>query len=698
MGSVHVLQNRSAAVAILVCLTGAPGFTQSGAAPAPVQQPPFKAGVNFVRVDVYPTRDGSPVMDLKAEEFEVQEDGAAQRIESFEHVVVRPAGPQTERIDPGSQRDALQAAANPRNRVFVIFLDTPHVSVPGAHAINEPLIRLVNRILGPDDLVAVMTPAMSASQIVLARKTQVIEDSLRRNWAWGDRFTFRRDEQEIEYEACYPETLYGDLATQMMRRKRERATLEAMQDLVRYLAAIREERKAILTVTEGWVRMGENPGLLALRENKAAGWREPVPGMEPMGVGPTGQPVVGRDPRGNIGGVSKSKCHTDRMRLASMDNQQFFRDLIADANRGNVSFYPIDPRGLPVFDTPIGPSKESLNVIDDRVVLRERHDAMHELALGTDGIAVMDNNDLDRGLKRIVDDLTSYYLIGYNSTNAKMDGRYRQIRVRVKRPGVDVRARKGYRAATPAELSGSRRAPDATPGATSSSAVTAALESLGRIRPDARFRINVAVSGAAEGTIWIAGEVQPAGNQPDDLSLGATADIEATAGGASGTARVTLKPGERSFLTPLKLSGAAGGQLEVRARFTPEGRSAFTDSIRVNVGPAVMQPLLFRRGATTGNRLLPAADFRFSRNERLRLEIPVSAGAKPGAGRVLDRMGNPVQANVTVGERVDADSGLRWLTADVSLAPFAPSDYAIEVAVADGGTEHRVVTAIRVTR
>ena len=173
----------------------------------PAQQPPrFRVESNFVRVDAYPLRDGKPVFDLKAEEFEVFEDGVAQKIETFEHVVVRPAGPQGERVEVSSQRESLQAAANPRNRVFVIFLDTPHVGVESAHAINEPLIRLIDRILGPDDLVAVMTPEMAASQIVLGRKTQVIEDSLRKNWPWGKRFTYYRDEREEAYDACYPET------------------------------------------------------------------------------------------------------------------------------------------------------------------------------------------------------------------------------------------------------------------------------------------------------------------------------------------------------------------------------------------------------------------------------------------------------------------------------------------------------------
>ena len=64
-------------------------------------------------------------------------------------------------IEPTSEREMLQAAANAKNRVFVIFLDGPHVSVEGSHDIAGPLIRLMNRILGPDDLVGIMTPRMS---------------------------------------------------------------------------------------------------------------------------------------------------------------------------------------------------------------------------------------------------------------------------------------------------------------------------------------------------------------------------------------------------------------------------------------------------------------------------------------------------------------------------------------------------------
>jgi VWFA-related protein len=225
------------------------------------QQPPFRADINLVRVDVYPTKNGQLVQGLKAEDFEVLEDGAPQKIATFEHVVVR-TGAKPDR-DINSQRDMLQAAANPRNRVFVIFLDAPHVGIQGSHAINEPIVTFLRQLLGPDDLVGLMTPDMTAANVVLARNADAIVDGVRQKWDWGmereDGLLFQLDERESQYLLCYPPLLgenppdgVSAFAKQLIHRKRQRATLDALRDLVLYLQTIREERKAIVTVTQGW--------------------------------------------------------------------------------------------------------------------------------------------------------------------------------------------------------------------------------------------------------------------------------------------------------------------------------------------------------------------------------------------------------------------------------------------------------------
>jgi hypothetical protein len=148
----------------------------------------------------------------------------------------------------------------------------------------------------------------------------------------------------------------------------------------------------------------------------------------------------------------------------------------------------------------------------------------------------------------------------------------------------------------------------------------------------------------------------------------------------------------------LDLPAGAAGQIDIRAQLVPEGGGGESMSAahRMTVGPAEIQPVLFRRGPTTGNRLVPAADPRFSRTERVRAEIPVG-DATSGVGRVLDRTGQPLQVPVTTSDRLEAESGQRWVTADLNLAALSPGDYVLEVTL-KGATETQSLIAIRVTR
>ena len=91
-----------------------------------------------------------------------------------------------------------------------------------------------------------------------------------------------------------------------------------------------------------------------------------------------------------------------------------------------MSFYPIDPRGLPVFDTDIN---QALPLTADHAVLQGRQDSLRVLASNTDGIAFLNSNDLRGQMRRLAADFTSYYLLGYSSTNAKLDGGFRTIKV-----------------------------------------------------------------------------------------------------------------------------------------------------------------------------------------------------------------------------------------------------------------------------
>ncbi len=644
-------------------------------------QATFRTGANYVRVDLYAMQDGMPVQDIRREEVEVLEDGVPQAVEDFEHVLVRPAGTQeTAAREPDGLRDSREAAADPRARVFVIFLDTYHTQLEGSANVRRPLIRFLERVLGPDDLVALMTPEMAGSDITLGRKTTVISNLLSEEW-WGRRArTADEDPKEILYKACG--SRMSQSFAEVIARRREKLTLDAFEDLMTHLGGLRDERKAVVVVTEGWMLFRPNPALT--RPNSQVGPAPPPIGRPPV------TPPSERSGAGVLDQSSLIECEADRNALANVDHDARLREITDDANRGNVTFYPVHARGLVVFDAPIGPEKPPPLEVDS-ANLRTRIDSMRALAVDTDGEALVNTNNLEGGLKRIADDLSSYYLLGYYSTNTKLDGRFRSITVRVKRPGIRVRARRGYRGRTAEELVGTASSV-ADPGR---DAVVSALNRVAGINARSAFRIRPsswarADGAAVAGAVWIVGELDYRTRK--ELAWTAGAEAEIVVVGVDGTQllnrTIAVPAAAASFGIQIPETGAlAPGDYAVSVRLRPESGSdlVLTDTIRVSVPDRAVplgEAVMWRRGPSTGPQYMRTADPRFQRNERLRLESATAAEG-PATARVLDRSGKPIQIPVQVTSRTDAASGLRWLVADATLAPLAAGDYAVEVKLGD---------------
>jgi VWFA-related protein len=697
----------------------------SQTAQPPPQPPTFKTEANYVRVDAYPTRDGQPVLDLRQDEFEIVEDGVSQKIDAFEHVVIRAAGPQETRHEPNTVAESRAALENPRARVFVVFLDVYHVEVGGSHNIRKPLIDTLNRVIGQEDLVGIMTPEMTARDVTFARRTTTIEGMLTNYWTWGERDQIsNRDREDQNYARCYPDVAPPDrcadqngIALEMIDRRHERRTIDALEDLVQFLRGVREERKAILVITDGWLLY--RPDERLARPLKCHG----TPGTPQVFIDPrTGRPTTKQDVRSGTD-ATEYRCETDRAGLARLDNATDFRRILDEANRANASFYPVDPRGLVVFDEPLmrmtgaGPPPPVVPVTVDAARLRGRLDSLRTLAAATDGIAVLDSNDLNHGLKRIVDDLTSYYLLGYYSSG-KLDGKFHSITVRVKRPGVQVRARRGYQAPTAAEVAAaSRTAAPATPeeaaAAAEKAVVDAALAPLGKFQRESAFNIRVAAGwkpqSTASAVVWVAGELAGSAAYAQEWREGATAEVVlkaddgSSAGTTVATSQLKIDRGARSFRVALETApGAApidAGDYTVRV--TARGATApslpSTDVLHFTLPPApgAVGALLARRGPATANREVPTADLRFRRNEQVRVELPTSETAAM-TGRLLDRTGKPLPVTIATASRDDAD-GSRWITAQIALAPLAVGDYIIELTAAGAGREkERRLVAFRV--
>ncbi|MBA3949957.1 MAG: hypothetical protein H0X44_08445, partial [Acidobacteria bacterium] len=114
--------------------------------------------------------------------------------------------------------------------------------------------------------------------------------------------------------------------------------------------------------------------------------------------------------------------------------------------------------------------------------------------------------------------------------------------------------------------------------------------------------------------------------------------------------------------------------LDVRARAKQAGPSAAADTTATAPARAealLGDPLSYRGIARA---LFPAADGRYRRTERATIEAVLGKGAVPAGVRLLDRAGSPLTTPVASRERIDA-SGVRWMVAEVSLAPFTDGDY-----------------------
>jgi VWFA-related protein len=610
---------------------------------------------------MYASRDGKPVDDLQASEVELLEDGVPQSIAAFEHVQVGT---------PGSSRA----------RVFVIFLDTYNTQIEESSTLRLPVIKILDRVIGPDDMVAVMTPEMSPSEMKFGRKATVISNIMQSDWTWARRGrTERRDQKESLYDTCYPAvgSNANTPATEMKARRREKLTLDALDGLVADLGGVREERKAILTVSDGWVLFRENPNLSAAQKRDQGGL------VDRLLRRPTKEKS---EETGGSKEVNYVECEADRVALARLDHSQRLRSLTEEANRTNISFYAIDPRGI---------APEAANAAaagrKDTSYVASRQDSLRFIADNTDGLLLANPGSLDAQISRIVDDLSSYYLLTYSSSNTKLDGRLRAIGVRVKRDGIKVRVRRGYRGRTADELISSTGAGAAGNLSAATTSTPANARAPFRIRTSTWLR-NTS-EDARQGAFWVVGELDYTTRRQLAWTAGAEAEVVVLDSGGKEvmTRTVDLKPDEGPFSIQVPESGAiAAGEYAVRVRIRSQAdeKAELTDTARVVLreGPALGEAVMWRRGLSTGPRYMRTADPRYMRSDRLKLEL-ATAVPTPATARILDRNHNELSVPAQVSERADPSGTFRWIVVDAMLAPFAAGDYAIEVAQ---GREKRV--------
>lgn len=391
-------------------MVAASGSVQGQGVPQPASppQPPitFRAEVNYIEVDARVLdQQGKFVADLKPEDFQVLEDGKPQKVSAFSLVNIP-----VERVErplfaskpiESDVRTNVQAAGG---RIYIIVLDDLHTSALRSQRIKAAARQFIERYVGANDLAAVVHTSgrSDAGQEFTTSQPRLLRAV--------DRFIGRKlasstlnQIADVQRRAGTP--MAADPAVDIDDKERgyqARNTLDAIRSMSNYLANIRGRRKAIVMFGEGIDY--------------------------------------------NINEVMSDRITEAQ---AVMDAT---RDMIAAATRANVAIYAVDPRGLGAeFD-----ELASIQSFPDDTTLglgmtsifnevRLSQDSLRVMGEETGGFAVVNKNDFATAFQRIVDDNSSYYVMGYYSTNDRRDGRFRKIEVRLNnRPGLTVRARKGY--------------------------------------------------------------------------------------------------------------------------------------------------------------------------------------------------------------------------------------------------------------
>jgi VWFA-related protein len=378
----------------------------SPAQPQPPQQPqqPFTLKVDtqlVVQTVIVKDRDGKSIEGLTAKDFVVTEDNVPQTISVFQFqkfadapkpdpaapAPATPAQPPQPTVQPLREKQITPPPAGDGRysdrRLITLFFDMANTPPPDQFRAFDAAMKFIKEQMAPPDLVAVI--------VFTSGVVRVLQD-----------FTDNRD------------ALFETLTTLMYPTEEDVAELQSGG------------------------AFGQNAGEFNLfnTDRQLAALQTAVNMLRPINE-------------------QKSLVYfASGLRLNGTDNHAQLRATINAAVRANVAFYPVDARGL-VAMAPLGDatrqSPGGIGVFTGNTAMamvtnfQRSQDTLFALAADTGGKAMLDSNDLVRGIVQAQEAITSYYTIGYYSTNTNLDGKFRRVRISlVETPSAKLEYRQGY--------------------------------------------------------------------------------------------------------------------------------------------------------------------------------------------------------------------------------------------------------------
>jgi VWFA-related protein len=349
------------------------------------QTPQFRAGIDLVHLDVSVLdRDRQPVRGLTPADFTILEDGVPQNIAVFTAVdIADPEPPST-----GWMRDVgpdvrSNEGVEERRLLLIVIDDATLQGDPRVIANVRRIARSIIDRLGPSDLAAVVfTRDNRRSQDYTADRARLI--------AAVDGVT-------QGFRDMSPIGGMDDLYFMY--------SANVLEQAVRTLSTLPDRRKVVLYVGQG----------------------------VPVDLELAATPVLAETRLPEADAVSTLARQGVMEQMRTQMSRAF-----ENAARANVNIYTIDACGLRLPAATATPTQTCLQGLE--------MDYLLTLAANTNAHAIINTNDFEPGVQAVFDENASYYLLGYQSSNAREDGKFRDLEVRVNRPGLEIRTRSGYQA------------------------------------------------------------------------------------------------------------------------------------------------------------------------------------------------------------------------------------------------------------
>jgi VWFA-related protein len=386
------------------------------------QKPTFTMRIDLVTNDVIVRDDkGNFVPDLKKDEFEIFEDGVKQDIVSM---TVVTGGRVTNLMAPPPPPPPEGVILPPRKvvndtsgRIFLFFVDDLHMDFHNTGRIRDLFKKIQKDLLHDGDMWGMVSSGPSSIAIDMTY----------------DRNRFEEAIKKIAGNGLKPsDIIQGPSGAEGPSEVRYRAhvAFSTVNDTLTELEKVHNRRKALVYVSDGY---DFNP----FQESRL-GFTDPNSPFQQNDMAKANRQASGGDPSTDPF-TNQQKQNEE---FADADLARELGELTRAANRANTTFYTIDPRGL-VGGADIS---ENLDPTQWNDYLRKSQDSLRVLADETGGIAVVNQNDFDKALKRIDAETSDYYVLGYYSKNPDPTKRRRQVEVKVARPGpkLAVWARKEY--------------------------------------------------------------------------------------------------------------------------------------------------------------------------------------------------------------------------------------------------------------